>query len=71
MVTVPRGGHDYRHKRHHRLDRKNLEPMFRYCLGLPVHSRRTDFIAFQVGQMHFNLYGHDRVYTGRPKTPTG
>lgn len=50
---------------------ENLEPMFRFyhdLLGLPIHSRRTDFIAFQVGQMHFNLYRHDRVH-GSSKDP--
>jgi predicted enzyme related to lactoylglutathione lyase len=42
----------------------NLEGMFQFyhrTLGLPLHSRHDDFIAFQLGEVRFNLGRHDRV----------
>jgi predicted enzyme related to lactoylglutathione lyase len=42
----------------------DLERMFRFyhdILRLPLHSRHEDFIAFQLGDVRFNLGLHDRV----------
>ena len=42
----------------------NLEPMFHFyhdLLQLPLHSRHDDFIAFELGDIRFNIGLHDRV----------
>ena len=42
----------------------NLGPMFRFyhdALKLPLHSRRDDFIAFELGEIRYNIGLHDRV----------
>ena len=42
----------------------DLERMFRFyhdLLRLPLHSRHDDFIAFQLGDLRFNLGLHDGV----------
>ena len=42
----------------------NLEGMFAFyndVLRLPLHSRHDDFIAFQLGELRFNLGRHSRV----------
>ena len=42
----------------------DLEKMFRFyndVLQLPLHSRHTDFIAFELGDVRFNIGLHDRV----------
>ena len=42
----------------------NLEPMFHFyhdVLQLPLHSRHDDFIAFELGDIRFNIGLHDRV----------
>jgi predicted enzyme related to lactoylglutathione lyase len=49
----------------------NLERMFRFyhdLLELPLHSRHEDFIAFQLGDIRFNLGLHHRVQ-GESKDP--
>ena len=43
----------------------NLEPMFRFyhdSLRLPLHSRHDDFIAFELGDIRFNVGLHDQVH---------
>ena len=42
----------------------DLDGMFRFyhhTLGLPLHSQRPDFIAFQLGALRFNLGRHDQI----------
>ncbi|MDP6549646.1 MAG: VOC family protein [Dehalococcoidia bacterium] len=42
----------------------DLERMFRFyhdTLRLPLHSRQEDFIAFELGEVRFNIGRHDRV----------
>ncbi len=42
----------------------DLERMFRFyhdTLRLPLHSRHEDFIAFQLGDLRFNLGLHNQV----------
>ena len=42
----------------------DLERMFRFyndVLRLPLHSRHEDFIAFELGDVRFNIGLHDRV----------
>jgi predicted enzyme related to lactoylglutathione lyase len=49
----------------------NLERMFRFyhdTLQLPLHSQHEDFIAFQIGDIRFNLGLHYRVH-GESKDP--
>ncbi len=43
----------------------NLDEMFRFyhdVLRLPLHSRHDDFIAFELGDVRFNIGLHDRVH---------
>ncbi len=45
----------------------DLDRMFRFyhdTLCLPLHSRHEGFIAFQLGEVRFNLGLHDRVQGG-------
>ena len=49
----------------------DLERMFRFyndVLQLPLHSRHPDFIAFELGELRFNIGLHDRV-AGASKDP--
>ena len=49
----------------------DLEKMFRFyndVLQLPLHSRHLDFIAFELGEVRFNIGLHDRV-SGASKDP--
>ena len=49
----------------------DLERLFHFyhdTLGLPLHSRHQDFIAFQLGDVRFNLGLHDGV-RGAAKDP--
>ncbi len=42
----------------------DLDGMFRFyhhTLGLALHSRHPDFIAFQLGALRFNLGSHDQI----------
>ncbi len=42
----------------------DLDEMFRFyhdVLRLPLHSRHDDFIAFELGEVRFNIGLHDRV----------
>ena len=42
----------------------DLDRMFRFyndVLGLPLHSRHDDFIAFELGDVRFNIGLHDHV----------
>ena len=42
----------------------NLEPMFQFyhdVLRLPLHSRHDDFIAFELGEIRFNIGLHGQV----------
>ena len=42
----------------------DLEKMFHFYNGvlqLPLHSRHPDFIAFELGEVRFNIGLHDRV----------
>ena len=43
----------------------NLDRMFRFyhdTLRLPLHSRHDDFIAFELGEVRFNIGLHDQVH---------
>ncbi len=43
----------------------DLDEMFRFyhdVLRLPLHSRHDDFIAFELGEVRFNIGLHDRVH---------
>jgi predicted enzyme related to lactoylglutathione lyase len=43
----------------------NLEPMFKFyhdVLQLPLHSRHEDWIAFELGEVRFNIGLHERVH---------
>jgi catechol 2,3-dioxygenase-like lactoylglutathione lyase family enzyme len=43
----------------------DLEGMFRFyhqTLGLPVHSKHADFIAFQLGELRFNIGRHEQIH---------
>ena len=49
----------------------DLDKMFRFyndVLQLPLHSRHPDFIAFELGEVRFNIGLHDRV-SGESKDP--
>ena len=49
----------------------NLEPMFQFyhdVLRLPLHSRHDDFIAFELGEIRFNIGLHGQVQ-GESKDP--
>ncbi|MCH8281611.1 MAG: VOC family protein [Chloroflexi bacterium] len=49
----------------------NLEPMFQFyhdVLRLPLHSRHDDFIAFELGEIRFNIGLHGQVQ-GASKDP--
>lgn len=49
----------------------DLEKMFRFyndVLQLPLHSRHPGFIAFELGDVRFNIGLHDRV-SGASKDP--
>ena len=49
----------------------DLEPMFRFyhdVLRLPLHSRHDDFIAFELGEVRFNIGLHGQV-TGHSRDP--
>ncbi len=42
----------------------NLDRMFHFyndVMRLPLHSRHDDFVAFELGQVRFNIGLHDRV----------
>ena len=42
----------------------DLDPMFRFyndVLQLPLHSKHKDFIAFELGDLRFNIGLHDSV----------
>ncbi len=50
---------------------RNIERMFAFyrdVLQLPLHSNHGDFIAFELGEVRFNLGLHDRV-EGPAKDP--
>ena len=43
---------------------EHLDPMFHFyndILRLPLHSRHDDFIAFELGEIRFNIGVHDQV----------
>ena len=49
----------------------DLEKMFHFyndVLQLPLHSRHPDFIAFELGEVRFNIGLHDRV-AGQSRDP--
>tara|TARA_B100001123_G_scaffold150447_1_gene173982 strand:- start:1923 stop:2279 length:357 start_codon:yes stop_codon:yes gene_type:complete len=49
----------------------DLERMYGFyndLLGLPLHSRHEGFIAFELGEVRFNIGLHDRVL-GQSKDP--
>ena len=49
----------------------DLERMYGFyndLLGLPLHSRHEGFIAFELGEVRFNIGLHDRV-SGQSKDP--
>lgn len=49
----------------------DLERLFRFyhdLLGLPLHSRHQDFIAFQLGDLRFNIGLHNGV-SGASRDP--
>jgi predicted enzyme related to lactoylglutathione lyase len=49
----------------------NLPEMFRFyseILNFPIHSNHEGFIAFQLGDLRFNLGSHDQIY-GLAKDP--
>ena len=50
---------------------QDLDRMFGFyndVLQLPLHSRHPDFIAFELGEVRFNIGLHDRV-AGESKDP--
>ena len=49
----------------------NLENMFYFyhrILEFPIHSKKNDFIAFQLGDIRFNIGNHGQI-TGSNKVP--
>ncbi len=47
----------------------NLDPMFLFyhnVLRLPLHSRHDGWLAFQLGEVRFNIGVHDRVQGTNP-----
>ena len=43
----------------------DLDEMFRFyhdVLRLPLHSKHDDFVAFELGEVRFNIGLHDRVH---------
>lgn len=49
---------------------EDLAPMFRFyhdVLRLPLHSRHDDWLAFQLGEVRFNVGVHDRVRGRNPE----
>jgi len=49
----------------------NLENMFYFyhrILEFPIHSKKNDFIAFQLGDIRFNIGNHGQI-TGSNKDP--
>jgi predicted enzyme related to lactoylglutathione lyase len=49
-------------------DVQRLAAFYRDILGLPVHSERPDFVAFEFGAFRLSIGRHDRV-TGASRDP--
>ena len=47
---------------------ERLRRFYRDTLGMPLHSNHGDFVAFQFGDMRFNIGQHDRVQ-GQAREP--